>query len=1230
MRPVIDLPGLDSASSVAAPLNVCFVTREYLGYHKCGGIGTAVTAWAEALCEAGHRVTVLLTQEEPPANAPAASAKPGNAPAIWPLPPASSHLLNSSVVATAYRVFTALASRPFDVVYFHDWGGQGHYCCLAKRQGLALEKTLLCVVAHGSTPWTNEANQRFPEYVEELEAEFMERTSIELADVLISPSRYMLSWMTGRGWRFPARTYQLPYQSAAPGQPGRQGPDKPVRPNEIVFFGRIETRKGATLFCDALDLLARRRPAGLCVTFLGKPARIGEEEAGEYVRTRASSWPFPCKVLGNLDQGQALAYLEGGRRLAVMPALDDNSPNTVYECLAAAIPFLASDVGGVAEIIAPEDRKRVLFPPRAEALAQRLFDALAGGTLPAKPALAPGEARQAWLGWHVLLGRDRFWQAPVPAPDRATPPLVSVCLTHRDRPGCLRQALDSLAAQDYPNFEVVLVDDGSLTAAAHRLLGDLEAEFAARGWTLARQENRYLGAARNRCAALAKGEYLLFMDDDNLAKPGEISTFVKAARAAGADVLTCAAAYFESAGRPGLRGSRQLGCYVPLGGALGPGFIYNAFGDANALVKKDVFCRLGGFTEDAGVGFEDWEFFAKAVLAGFRLQAVPLVLFEYRSDGTGMRAGTARYPNLSRAMRPYLTQSHPELAPALRLCQGFAARLQAADKEIWELKACLARARDARTGPSQPPACAPALGRGALSVPAKAILRALGRVLETSLPAKAVRRLRRDRDVRLLRASPLFDAAWYLLAYPDVAAAGIDPAVHYLAHGAAEGRNPGPGFDSGFYLHAHTDVLRARMNPLVHYLRHGLAEGRRLKAPDVPPPPFASGEAGALEPAGDQKPAAPGGKGRLVICPAADWAVSGAHAVTEQAGKALGLLGWDFRILFTKEKARILESSGGRLPDLPHEFYPVDHLGDVAYEAAMREYFARLCPCVLLCGCDFRANLAASRLPGVGVFVYSHSDEQVYYDQSQLLSQVCQANICVSRAIEGKVRRLPGLEGKTRLIPNGGLHLEEVRFRTGRGLPELSLVYTGRLIEHQKRVLDFIALARALEKTGQPYRLSLIGQDLDGCEARLRRELAGPIRQGSVRLPGRLGREELLRELDGHNFFLLLSEFEGFSISLAEAMGRGCVPVVTSIESGNGEIIRSGRNGMIMPHRDYERWAAWLGETSRDEAAWLGMSRAASETVRSSFTVERQALLVDALLRDWWRRATASPGLDRR
>jgi hypothetical protein len=62
-------------------------------------------------------------------------------------------------------------------------------------------------------------------------------------------------------------------------------------------------------------------------------------------------------------------------------------------------------------------------------------------------------------------------------------------------------------------------------------------------------------------------------------------------------------------------------------------------------------------------------------------------------------------------------------------------------------------------------------------------------------------------DVALVRASGLFDEDWYLRRYPDVALAHVDPIVHYLTLGAAQGRDPSPLFQTEYYA---LQMLRTR------------------------------------------------------------------------------------------------------------------------------------------------------------------------------------------------------------------------------------------------------------------------------------------------------------------------------------------------------------------------------------------------------------------------------------
>lgn len=83
-----------------------------------------------------------------------------------------------------------------------------------------------------------------------------------------------------------------------------------------------------------------------------------------------------------------------------------------------------------------------------------------------------------------------------------------------------------------------------------------------------------------------------------------------------------------------------------------------------------------------------------------------------------------------------------------------------------------------------------------------------------------------ETQIRQIRASELFDPDWYHARYGDVTLLGIGPEEHYLRIGARLLRDPGPHFSTGYYLTTHADVARSGMNPLLHFVNNGRAEGR--------------------------------------------------------------------------------------------------------------------------------------------------------------------------------------------------------------------------------------------------------------------------------------------------------------------------------------------------------------------------------------------------------------------
>jgi hypothetical protein len=89
--------------------------------------------------------------------------------------------------------------------------------------------------------------------------------------------------------------------------------------------------------------------------------------------------------------------------------------------------------------------------------------------------------------------------------------------------------------------------------------------------------------------------------------------------------------------------------YFPLGASLPLALTHNEYGDANALVRRASFLEDGGFTEQYGVGSEDYEFFVMSESRGRRIVFVPEPLFNYRVSDTSMLQTTSAYRGAKRA-----------------------------------------------------------------------------------------------------------------------------------------------------------------------------------------------------------------------------------------------------------------------------------------------------------------------------------------------------------------------------------------------------------------------------------------------------------------------------------------------------------------------------------------------------------------------------------------------------
>jgi glycosyltransferase involved in cell wall biosynthesis len=425
------------------PPSICIVTSEVIGPFKNGGIGTAMTGLAEMLAAEGLHVTVLYTGDIWSPDVGMRSWRKRYAEmgielialTIDDMKPLSGPLKDRGF-GVPWLVYRYLAEHRFDVIHFNDCCGEGSLSLAAKKLGLALRDSLLLVALHSPSRWVLELNQTLATDLLFSAYHYSEKLSVACADVLWSPSRYLLDWVATRGFELPPQTFIQQYampthrlrkKSSDPASFPTVTYGRTAAPREIVFFGRIEERKGLRLFCNALHLLRDElAQRDITVTFLGKPERCAGMPSLDYIDRRAASWQFPVRTMTDLGQPEALQVLLGGDKLAVMPSPFDNSPCTVYETLSWGIPFLAARTGGIPELVDKADHGHVLFEYTTESLRNALRNAIEHGGWIAKPAVPQDETRRTWAAMH------ENWQTFLPQRDAAgaTSSTVAVIIDH--------------------------------------------------------------------------------------------------------------------------------------------------------------------------------------------------------------------------------------------------------------------------------------------------------------------------------------------------------------------------------------------------------------------------------------------------------------------------------------------------------------------------------------------------------------------------------------------------------------------------------------------------------------------------------------------------------------------------------------------------------------------------------------------------------------------------------
>ena len=197
-------------------------------------------------------------------------------------------------------------------------------------------------------------------------------------------------------------------------------------------------------------------------------------------------------------------------------------------------------------------------------------------------------------------------------------PTISVLITCFNLGEYLDEAVASVLAQTYQDFEILIVDDGSTDVATRKLLD----AYSRPKTTVFRTDNHGLAAARNFLIERASGEYLCALDADDRLHP---EYFAKTVAAFAQDPrLTFAGTHVQMFGIDNRIWPSVPSCDLTT--LLGEDTVNTA-----ALVRRTAVVAVGCYDANMPAqGDEDWDLWIKLVAQGYRGVILPDVLFFYR------------------------------------------------------------------------------------------------------------------------------------------------------------------------------------------------------------------------------------------------------------------------------------------------------------------------------------------------------------------------------------------------------------------------------------------------------------------------------------------------------------------------------------------------------------------------------------------------------------------------
>lgn len=262
------------------------------------------------------------------------------------------------------------------------------------------------------------------------------------------------------------------------------------------------------------------------------------------------------------------------------------------------------------------------------------------------------------------------------------------------------------------------------------------------------------------------------------------------------------------------------------------------------------------------------------------------------------------------------------------------------------------------------------------------------------------------------------------------------------------------------------------------------------------------------------------------------------------------------------------------------------------------------------------AEIAAG-LSGCGYSLSAHAKD-IYLSGASVLRRKLNGARFTVTCTEYNRRHLEGIAPNATLCRMyHGIDLARFHPSLRREDGEVPLILAVGRLREKKGFATLIDACARLREAGQPFRCEIVGYGEE--QASLEARIAEAGLQRHVALAGKLPREEVIERYARAAAFVLPSQLardgdrDGIPNVLLEAMAME-VPVVSTSVSGIPELVRHGRNGLLVEPENPTRLAAAIAELLGDAPLRNRLGRAARETVAAAFDNERNLLLLRELL----------------